>query len=299
VAAAVLKQYYRRQQAAEARQDGGHWAQVCKDGPPKWKDHEGMTRAEQRILAQFRAGKCSLLNDYRHLCGWAENPACECGAPVQDVEHVLLQCPIHVPARNRLFEPPMKFGVEVLARFPERAARFLRDTGRSSFKATRAERSGRPRALPAAAQPCSVGAARGWATRKAAGAAGPARQGKAPLKTGEAFRAARAERAQAAGEQRPEGAKAKGRTRAAAAAAGHAAGTKGRPAAARGLGNAQKKDKRQAEGTAGGGEPKPSAAPSGGPAPRAGGCTDAHRTGAERTRPSGGAQGGDAGGSHA
>ena len=42
-------------------------------------------------------------------------PACECGAPVQDVEHVLLRCPIHVKARNRLFEPPMKVGLEVLA----------------------------------------------------------------------------------------------------------------------------------------------------------------------------------------
>ncbi len=214
VAATVLKQHFRAQQAAEQRQDDGHWAKACKDGPPKWKDHEGMTCAEQRILAQLRAGKCSLLADYRHLCGWAESPACECGAPVQDVEHVLLHCPLHVPARNRLFEPPMKYGVEVLARFPERAARFLRDTGYSTFKATREARAC-PKALPAAANPAVVGAARGWATRRAPEAAAKAAaaaaapdggQRRCPLTnlTGEAFRAAREERAQAPREPRPE-----------------------------------------------------------------------------------------------
>ena len=213
VAATVLKQHFRRQQAAEERQDDGDWAKVCKDGPPKWKDHEEMTRAEQRILAQFRAGKCSLLADYRHLCGWEESPACECGAPVQSVEHVLLQCPIHVPARNQLFVPPMKFGVEVLARFPERAVRFLRDIGSNTFKATRAERGARPKALSAAANPASTGATRGWATRRAPeAAAGAAPAGgqkkKRPLTnlTGEAYRAARADREQAPRERRPEGA---------------------------------------------------------------------------------------------
>ena len=140
----------------------------------------------------------------RLMCGWAESPACECGAPVQSAEHVLLQCPIHVPARNRLFEPPMKFGVEVLARFPERAARFLRDAGMNSFKATQAERGAPPEALPAAADPAAVGAARGWATRragKAAAGAAPAgaQKKKRPLTnlTGEAYRAARADREQA------------------------------------------------------------------------------------------------------
>ena len=216
VAATVLKQHHRRQQAAEARQDDGHWAKVCKDGPPRWKDLEGLTRAEQRILAQLRAGKCSLLADYRHLCGWAESPACECGAPQQDAEHVLLHCPIHVPARNRLFEPPMKFGVEVLARFPERAVRFLRDIGSNTFKATRAERGARPKALPAAANPAAVGAARSWATRRAreaeAGAAHARGQKQRPPTwplanlTGQAFRAARAEKTQAPGEGRPESA---------------------------------------------------------------------------------------------
>ena len=215
VAATVLKRHFREQQAAEARRDDGHWAKACKDGPPKWKDHEGMTRAEQRILAQLRAGKCSLLKDYRHLCGWAESPACECGAPEQSVEHVLLQCPIHVPARNRLFVPPMTFGVEVLARFPERAARFLRDTGLNNFKSTQSERGARPKALQAEARPAAAGTARGWATRRAAGAAAQAAPGAAPageqkkkrpltnLK-GEAFRAAMADREKAPAGPRPE-----------------------------------------------------------------------------------------------
>ena len=88
VTATVLAQHFRRLQADEARHDDGHWAKICRDGPPKWKEHEAMTRAEQHILAQLRATKCSLLADYRHLCGWAESPACECGAPVQNVEHV-------------------------------------------------------------------------------------------------------------------------------------------------------------------------------------------------------------------
>eukprot|EP00662_Eupelagonemidae_sp_cell21_P058328 gene58328-biopygen30229 len=94
VAATVLKQHFRQKQGAEARGDGGHWGKVCKDGPPKWAD-EGVTRAEQRILAQLRAGKCSLLADYQNLCGWADSPACKCGAQVESVEHFLLDCPIH------------------------------------------------------------------------------------------------------------------------------------------------------------------------------------------------------------
>ena len=64
VTATVLAQHFRRLQADEARHDDGHWAKICRDGPPKWKEHEAMTRAEQHILAQLRATKCSLLADY-------------------------------------------------------------------------------------------------------------------------------------------------------------------------------------------------------------------------------------------
>lgn len=164
VAVAVLKHYYRAEQHAEwCHSDNGHWAKVC-TVPPRWKDQEGATRAEERILAQFRAGKCSLLADYRHMNGWEESPACECGAPVQDVEHVVLHCVSgnHVPARNRLFEPPAKIGVEVLARFPKRAVRFLRDIGMNAFKKKEPAAQGAVEVNPGR----QSAVARGWATRK-------------------------------------------------------------------------------------------------------------------------------------
>jgi ribonuclease HI len=205
VAATILKRHFRQQQAAEVVRDrvekDGHWAKVCRDGPPKWREHEGMTRAEQRILAQFRAGKCSLLADYRHMCGWEKSPACDCGAPVQSVEHVVLECPIHVPARNGLIAPPMKadLGLEILARFPERAVRFLRDAKLNFFP----KRENEPKALPPEEAPAQTNVVRGWATRRAnaaaAAAAAPAPRTNAVAGlSGPAYRAARERKAEQA-----------------------------------------------------------------------------------------------------
>ena len=123
-------------------------AEVCRGRAPKWSD-EGQSRAEQRILAQLRAGKSPLLAGYRSSCRFegTPSPACACGAAGETARHLVLECPRYVQARNRLFEPPLeRAGMEVLARAPERAVRFLRDIGRSTFK-------GIPRMAPRARRP--------------------------------------------------------------------------------------------------------------------------------------------------
>eukprot|EP00661_Eupelagonemidae_sp_cell13_P002566 gene2566-4064_t len=126
VAATALRQHVRRRRETDALGNGGAWAEACKDGAPKWSD-DGMSRAEQRILAQFRAGKTPLVAEYRHLCNFTDTPtpACECGAATESVRHMVLECPIHTVARNRLFAPPVEPGLQVLARHPDRALRFL------------------------------------------------------------------------------------------------------------------------------------------------------------------------------
>jgi hypothetical protein len=97
----------------------------------------------------------------------------------------------------------MKFGLEVLARFPARAVRFLRDTRLNAFPKTDAG----PKALPPAANPYEAGVARSWATRRAVAAAAADAAPAAPPPnakrlTGEAFRARREEREAWKGEQK-------------------------------------------------------------------------------------------------
>jgi hypothetical protein len=35
-------------------------------------------------------GRCA---QYKHRCGWIDSPACACGADVQDIQHIILECP--------------------------------------------------------------------------------------------------------------------------------------------------------------------------------------------------------------
>ena len=109
---------------------------------------------------------------------WAESPECTapgCGAPVMDVEHVVLHCPHHTIARKALFVPPMtQMGLEVLARFPKRAVRFLRDIGMNSFPKLKTDRPEAPPALSTAGGQDLTSVARGWATRKLKEAKGEA-----------------------------------------------------------------------------------------------------------------------------
>ena len=108
------------------------WRRATGGKTPK---HGGDTpRAEQRLLAQLRAGKSPVLDSYAHHLGNIPAPQCrDCGgppdAPKGDVEHMLLHCPAHHPARQRHLGPDATLGV--LSTRPDAVVRYLRAAGRA------------------------------------------------------------------------------------------------------------------------------------------------------------------------
>ncbi len=83
LAQSVLRDYGRQRQ----------WAAVERDSA--WWHATGLTRGQERIVAQLRAGKSPVLADYRHACKWLDSSACACGAPSESVQHLVLNCPLH------------------------------------------------------------------------------------------------------------------------------------------------------------------------------------------------------------
>ena len=99
LARSKIRAYGRQKQWAAVERDS-HWWAVTEGRPPKYP--EGLTRGQERIIAQLRAGKCPITAEYRHRCGWEETPACVCGAAVESVAHLVLACPRYEKERQRL-----------------------------------------------------------------------------------------------------------------------------------------------------------------------------------------------------
>ncbi len=126
-AKSAIRNYGRKEQW-DAVERNSHWWHSTGGKLPKYP--AGLTRGQERVVAQLRAGKCPILADYNKLCGWADSPACACGAPVEDVKHLILDCPLHEVPRQAMLTPKAQ-SLDILAREPGRVLRFLRTIGRA------------------------------------------------------------------------------------------------------------------------------------------------------------------------
>eukprot|EP00666_Eupelagonemidae_sp_cell4sb_P009765 gene9765-12333_t len=129
-------------EAKEAARDA-HWWDVTRGTAPRWP--KGLTRGQERVIAQLRAGKCPITASYRHLIDEADCPCdskrraavdkgekrcqaaeCACGAPLETVRHLILECPMYETARQEMLTPKTGRSLDLLAREPGRALAFLR-----------------------------------------------------------------------------------------------------------------------------------------------------------------------------
>eukprot|EP00666_Eupelagonemidae_sp_cell4sb_P002759 gene2759-19799_t len=136
VAMNVLQSYFRSEQRSAVERDS-HWWETTQGDAPKWP--KGISRAQERILAQLRAGKCPITAQYKHLIaatecacddkrrkrvesGCVRCPAagCLCGAPMDSVRHLVLECPLYEQARQEMMTPKTGNSMTILAQEPER-----------------------------------------------------------------------------------------------------------------------------------------------------------------------------------
>ena len=172
----MLRAHDRRQRRDAVRQerraprDGGgitHWAAATGGEPPEWP--RGLRRGQERVIAQLRAGQCPITAQYRARCDFAPCPAfpllpspqCACGAPVESVEHLVLECPLHELARQRMVTPKTGRSLTLLAREPERVLRFLHEIGREGCAAKKLPRAARAAAAAMTAAAIAAAAAAG------------------------------------------------------------------------------------------------------------------------------------------
>jgi ribonuclease HI len=150
----------RRQRDAAIERDS-HWWEATRGKKPRWP--RGMTRGQERVIAQLRAGKCPVTAQYLHLIeakGTTNNahykvgsPHCECGA-VDSVRHLVLECPKYEVQRQRLLdEPGRERDLTILSRRPVRVMEFLREIRRDGCAAPKEPPAGeaQPPAPPATA----------------------------------------------------------------------------------------------------------------------------------------------------
>ena len=102
------------------------------------------SRGQERVIAQLRAGKCPIVGEYQKLCGFSDTAACACGAAVDSVRHLMLDCPLYEGARQRMFATQIDRTLSILALEPERVLTFLRTIGREGCAALKAARATAP-----------------------------------------------------------------------------------------------------------------------------------------------------------
>ena len=62
----------------------------------------GLTRKQQTTIFRLRTGHCRL-NAHMHKINLSTSPACPCGTGIQNPQHILMECPTHLQARNRIW----------------------------------------------------------------------------------------------------------------------------------------------------------------------------------------------------
>ena len=82
------------------------------------------------MLAQLRAGKSPVTAEYRHLIGALDSPACACGAAVESVRHLILECPRYELDRQQMLWDTTDKSLAVLSREPMRVLKFLQRNDR-------------------------------------------------------------------------------------------------------------------------------------------------------------------------
>jgi ribonuclease HI len=123
--ARTLVRAHGRRQAWAAVEKDSHWWQVTQGRAPQWP--RGLTRGQERVIAQLRAGKCPIVAEYLHLIKEADSPRCpQCPAPVEDVHHLICECPAYGKPRLDLFALEKACDLTILARRPARVMAFLR-----------------------------------------------------------------------------------------------------------------------------------------------------------------------------
>ena len=77
-----------------------------------------LNRRQSVVLAQLRAGHCSLLAEYQHRIGRSDSPMCpRCGEEEETVLHWLTKCPAGLAARLKIFGT-LDVGLGVLSTDP-------------------------------------------------------------------------------------------------------------------------------------------------------------------------------------
>ena len=113
------------------------WETLCADDPraqlskrASWKKEKDLTRRQQIVLSQLRAGgKSPILQRYLHDIGAADSPICKsCGLEAEDAEHLICKCPAH--ARQRLHYLGNNTTLECLLDKPSGVVGFLEKIGR-------------------------------------------------------------------------------------------------------------------------------------------------------------------------
>ena len=132
-----------------------HWWQVTNGKPPQWP--RGLTRGQERVIAQLRAGKCPITAEYLRLIEAKdadgvpiESAACQCGAAAETVRHLICECPAYEKERQDLFAEEKLVDLSILARQPARVMRFLRRIRREGCAAPK-EQGEAPRHRPTGA----------------------------------------------------------------------------------------------------------------------------------------------------
>ena len=95
-----------------------------------WKKEKHMSRREQIVIAQLRAGgKCPILKQYLHDIGAADSPICSsCGEEAEDAKHLIVECPAHSRLQLDLLGP--NTSMKCLVEAPSMVVDFLEKLGR-------------------------------------------------------------------------------------------------------------------------------------------------------------------------
>ena len=116
---------HRTSQMAEARA-GRH------PHPQPTPGHDDLSRWEQSTLAQLRTGYCALVRATLHRMNMVSSPDCANCGDVDDVAHLLTDCPAYQTTRTRLWRPLPTLG-EVLSGPGKDIMEFLRRVGRTQM----------------------------------------------------------------------------------------------------------------------------------------------------------------------
>ena len=89
---------------------------------PKWEVEKVWPRSVRSLFARLRSGHCRELTRYQYMIEVADDPYCECGE-IDDIHHVLCECPILDTIRRSVFGEPVALGH--LVTDPEKCRRVL------------------------------------------------------------------------------------------------------------------------------------------------------------------------------